>query len=91
MQYYNSRNALSRISQNKFLKDTVTDPLKAPSLDLSRAWGFFSSISKIAGILENYSYKISITFWRELEIPYHYTKFQLINAKPPCLKNSDFS
>lgn len=85
---------MSRISQNKFLKDTVTDPLKAPSLDLSRAWVFFPSVSKIAGIMENYSYKItliSITFWSELEIPYHYTKFQLINAKPPCLKNSDCS
>lgn len=36
MQYYNSKNA--RISPNKFLKDTVTDPLKAPSLDLIRVY-----------------------------------------------------
>lgn len=62
----------------------VTDPLNAPSLDFRRV--LFVFLQKIAGMMEYYSYKItfiSSTFWSELEILYHYTKFQLINAKPP--------
>lgn len=70
------------ISPKKFLKYTVTDPLKAPSL---RFLKYLIFLCKIAGMMENYSYRITlifITFWSEPEILYHYTKFQSMQSLP---------